>query len=130
MAIQIMVSILPEICPMVSCNTVQPSDTRSMLQANTSRLVATLACSYDRPFDDATVEGLLSFVKDFLAPHTGSIGCESVSLDLLECLQAVVEGQSMWSQRIAEVMSNVVLRSCGARPAIIVCVQGAVRVAV
>jgi hypothetical protein len=89
---------------------------RRMLQSNTATLVAELAASYDQPFDDATVEGMLGFVKDFLAPRFGSIGCESAPVHVLECLQRVSQGQPSWSRHIAELMAQVVLPGCGMVP--------------
>jgi hypothetical protein len=78
--------------------------------------VAALASLYDQPFDDAIVEGMLSFVRDSLATCVGYIGCESAPSEVLECLQAAVDDRPSWASRIAEVMADVVLPSCGATP--------------
>jgi hypothetical protein len=92
-----------------------------MLQDNTARLVSALAAVYDQPFDDAIVEGMLSFVRDFLASGIGTIGCESAPVQVLECLQRVAQGKPSWCKRIADLMARVVLLGCGAIPACFLC---------
>jgi hypothetical protein len=87
-----------------------------MLQASTARLVGALASVYDQPFQDASVAGMVRFVKDFLAARANNIGCESAPVEVLECLQRVVQGQPASSTGNPEVMADVVLDGCGEIP--------------